>query len=98
MSSKLMLFASSRVRGLTPVPGLAPDDTSTRLAAAVCLSVTSLREAMTEAVYSLTTRLTAPGVICFALEVSRLTTCSCVWRSEERRVGKECRSRWSPYH
>ena len=21
-----------------------------------------------------------------------------VWRSEERRVGKECRSRWSPYH
>ena len=22
----------------------------------------------------------------------------CVFRSEERRVGKECRSRWSPYH
>ena len=22
----------------------------------------------------------------------------CVIRSEERRVGKECRSRWSPYH
>ena len=21
-----------------------------------------------------------------------------VFRSEERRVGKECRSRWSPYH
>src|SRR5436189_5099786 len=20
------------------------------------------------------------------------------WRSEERRVGKECRSRWSPFH
>ena len=20
------------------------------------------------------------------------------WRSEERRIGKECRSRWSPYH
>src|SRR2546426_12770718 len=20
------------------------------------------------------------------------------WRSEERRVGEECRSRWSPYH
>ena len=27
--------------------------------------------------------------------VSRATTRS---RSEERRVGKECRSRWSPYH
>src|ERR1017187_27051 len=23
---------------------------------------------------------------------------SCILRSEERRVGKECRSRWSPYH
>ena len=23
---------------------------------------------------------------------------STVYRSEERRVGKECRSRWSPYH
>src|SRR2546430_15086147 len=22
----------------------------------------------------------------------------CMGRSEERRVGKECRSRWSPYH
>ena len=22
----------------------------------------------------------------------------CDYRSEERRVGKECRSRWSPYH
>ena len=21
-----------------------------------------------------------------------------MYRSEERRVGKECRSRWSPYH
>ena len=25
-------------------------------------------------------------------------TVSIVYRSEERRVGKECRSRWSPYH
>ena len=24
--------------------------------------------------------------------------CLCGSRSEERRVGKECRSRWSPYH
>ena len=23
---------------------------------------------------------------------------ACRTRSEERRVGKECRSRWSPYH
>ena len=27
------------------------------------------------------------------------TNCACFFmRSEERRVGKECRSRWSPYH
>ena len=26
------------------------------------------------------------------------TSCSNTARSEERRVGKECRSRWSPYH
>ena len=24
--------------------------------------------------------------------------CELLLRSEERRVGKECRSRWSPYH
>ena len=26
------------------------------------------------------------------------TAYECINRSEERRVGKECRSRWSPYH
>ena len=31
--------------------------------------------------------------------VTRLaTTGGFLMRSEERRVGKECRSRWSPYH
>ena len=28
----------------------------------------------------------------------RLVEYEWTWRSEERRVGKECRSRWSPYH
>ena len=28
----------------------------------------------------------------------RLCEGACTLRSEERRVGKECRSRWSPYH
>ena len=27
-----------------------------------------------------------------------VSSCPTNWRSEERRVGKECRSRWSPYH
>ena len=31
--------------------------------------------------------------------VNRIGDADCVLvRSEERRVGKECRSRWSPYH
>ena len=34
----------------------------------------------------------------FASENSFLNAAACVDRSEERRVGKECRSRWSPYH
>ena len=29
--------------------------------------------------------------------LNTLTNCQ-IDRSEERRVGKECRSRWSPYH
>src|SRR5574344_3038158 len=31
-------------------------------------------------------------------ETYLVTLCSHFIRSEERRVGKECRSRWSPYH
>ena len=31
-----------------------------------------------------------PTVVDFSLDMAG--------RSEERRVGKECRSRWSPYH
>ena len=29
---------------------------------------------------------------------SRTASSPVIYRSEERRVGKECRSRWSPYH
>ena len=32
------------------------------------------------------------------LHVTRQAVSSWETRSEERRVGKECRSRWSPYH
>ena len=37
--------------------------------------------------------LQQPGV-----EAAILATPTQMHRSEERRVGKECRSRWSPYH
>ena len=33
-----------------------------------------------------------------ALEACQLLFLDINMRSEERRVGKECRSRWSPYH
>ena len=34
----------------------------------------------------------------FTSPLSRCTRLADHCRSEERRVGKECRSRWSPYH
>ena len=38
---------------------------------------------------------TIPKVACATFKVLRVKL---ALRSEERRVGKECRSRWSPYH
>ena len=37
------------------------------------------------------------GYIAYPKASSKKYPCI-IWRSEERRVGKECRSRWSPYH
>ena len=37
------------------------------------------------------------NLIC-AVKDSRVALSQSMARSEERRVGKECRSRWSPYH
>ena len=37
-------------------------------------------------------------VLAFLLNVVSTIFRALSWRSEERRVGKECRSRWSPYH
>ena len=39
----------------------------------------------------------APGNMFFGIKAPKNTP-EHVLRSEERRVGKECRSRWSPYH
>src|SRR2546429_4288868 len=40
----------------------------------------------------------APASNVFSLQLFFLFAASPFMRSEERRVGKECRSRWSPYH
>ena len=40
-------------------------------------------------------------IVCFPVntdQVSKVLKYANLLRSEERRVGKECRSRWSPYH
>ena len=33
-----------------------------------------------------------------SMDAFAVSVCKGLSRSEERRVGKECRSRWSPYH
>src|SRR5258707_2046594 len=42
------------------------------------------------------TRMANPSNLPFSSGITRLMALAA--RSEERRVGKECRSRWSPYH
>ena len=38
-------------------------------------------------------------IVCLGATLACITNLyMCERRSEERRVGKECRSRWSPYH
>src|SRR3712207_3168023 len=49
-------------------------------------------------VSGLTGDLTRVGVIGVHVGLSPNVEFSVEGRSEERRVGKECRSRWSPYH
>ena len=41
---------------------------------------------------------TKPESLVIADQNAAVNTFSGLVRSEERRVGKECRSRWSPYH
>ena len=38
------------------------------------------------------------GMTMLSTVLSPMTAYAAEIRSEERRVGKECRSRWSPYH
>ena len=70
--------------------------------------------ALLAAVYGFAPRLIPAEQFGFAYEIPdeeaalrrKLVDTACGWagvreddgRSEERRVGKECRSRWSPYH
>ena len=54
---------------------------------------TSLALALTASGVQVQLEDTSPTSLALARDMGAGTT-----RSEERRVGKECRSRWSPYH
>ena len=43
-------------------------------------------------------KFTNPDLALYQTTLNYDETVDIPWRSEERRVGKECRSRWSPYH
>ena len=49
-------------------------------------------------ILSLLLSSTIPHKIQAVTEQAKTAETSDNYRSEERRVGKECRSRWSPYH
>ena len=48
--------------------------------------------------YNSPSSVTVPGGLSFDAFIGNTIKSSVRERSEERRVGKECRSRWSPYH
>ena len=52
----------------------------------------------TDGRYGFTATLSVKGRQLLLLKPSTFMNLSGNARSEERRVGKECRSRWSPYH
>ena len=63
--------------------------------------VSSIRKLMTEESFSaeqMMVRRVAGRFFFIRMGVRKTSCTSMASRSEERRVGKECRSRWSPYH
>src|SRR2546429_9712707 len=55
-------------------------------------------DALRDSAAARVTRVVASGADAGALERARRAGVATTVRSEERRVGEECRSRWSPYH
>ena len=64
-------------------------------------SVNKIKELANSREYSLALELVEHQDLTKSLNPQFLRLCGEIYiknRSEERRVGKECRSRWSPYH
>ena len=77
-------------------PGLLSPVLVTVLGVAAVLQLTGMPYALYMDQVALLTLLLGPATVALALPLLRNGTA--LARSEERRVGKECRSRWSPYH
>jgi len=85
--------------GLKTFKRLVEEKTSGRVAVELFLNAElgTEREAV-EMVKNGAIEMTSTGLSGVGLYVSGLDVLELPYRSEERRVGKECRSRWSPYH
>ena len=62
------------------------------------LKIVGISAATTTAAATLYSCKQKDGVIPGGSASTPVPTDKMTYRSEERRVGKECRSRWSPYH
>ena len=87
------------VYSLLPVINEIAIETGVRPERPISASIVSSQQAITACPISAAT----VGILAFMAEATNYTkvnifTLLIVCRSEERRVGKECRSRWSPYH
>ena len=99
VSSKVVLeteYKSDLERRLFSKINLNSYGTSTTTSATVLETSTGLRSALTVPV-TVERTVSRSTVLKNLLYKARVGD-KFVLRSEERRVGKECRSRWSPYH
>src|SRR3989449_9925486 len=94
-------------RRITPAPtisGLSPSEGTDALTRLLLRGRGFLRVASRRAFFEQVVQQIAEGVLVLQLWIAALAStlgvdhASPIYRSEERRVGKECRSRWSPYH
>ena len=67
----------------------------------LCVLISALSQAYVIQVFIQPANLLSSGFTGVAILIEKITSTYFGFsfsRSEERRVGKECRSRWSPYH
>src|SRR5215213_10493416 len=73
-------------------------DEQARTSYSLAQQIEALRAYATREDYEVLEEVVDPGQSGASLERPGMDRLRDLVRSEERRVGKECRSRWSPYH